>query len=239
VSAQRSSMNPEAIAASVVSALVAATIVWLAIRRQLRAEEAQVQQQKGLFRDLEVELHEQQRQSAAERNQAEIDHQERSKVVRATAFEEGRQLGLAEAQREHVTELTTQQVKYAQRLAEEREEVVRTTRERTRAEFELQAKLFDVSVRPYLNVDKVEGFFKDEDVIEAGYQYQLLVNGIPAFQPSVIIEERRRSSKVNEENVKALLQVAERAAKAAAELYLGAGASAARLGPAIIRRITK
>ena len=103
----------------------------------------------------------------------------------------------------------------------------------------MQGKLFDVSVRPYLKVQNSKGLFKDQDIIEAGYQYQLLVNGIPAFQPSVIVEETRRSSKVNEENVKALLQVAERAAKAAADLYLGAGASAAKLGPAIIRRITK
>lgn len=232
-------MNPESIVAAVVAALMAASIVWFALRRQLQAEEARVQQQKNMVHDLEAQLHQQQREAAAERNRVELEHQERSKVVRTAAFEEGRQLGLAEAQRERVTELAAQEAGFARRLAAEREEVVRDTRERTRAEFELQAKLFDVSVRPYLKVDNVKGLFKDEEVIEAGYQYQLLVNGIPAFQPSVIIEETRRSSKVNEENINALLQVAERAAKAATELYLGAGASAAKLGPAIIRRIAK
>ena len=232
-------MNPEALASVVVSALIAAAIVWLVLRRQLQAEEAQVQQHKNAVRELEAQLHQQQREATAERNRVELEHQERSKSARTSAFEEGRQLGIAEAQRERVTDLTTQQVAFAQRLAAEREEVVRETRERTRAEFEQQVKLFDVSVRPYLKVDNVKGLFKDEEVIEAGYQYQLLVNGIPAFQPSVIIEETRRSAKVNEENINALLQVAERTAKAAAELYLGAGASAAKLGPAIIRRIVK
>jgi hypothetical protein len=232
-------MTSESIAAAVISTLATATIVWLAIRRQLRAEEAQVLQLKSMVRDLEAQLHQQQREAAAERNRVELEHQERSRALRASAFEEGRQLGLAEAQRERVTELTAQQAAFVQRLAVEREEVARDTRERTRAEFELQAKLFDVSVRPYLKVDKVKGLLKDEEVIEAGYQYQLLVNGIPAFQPSVIIEETRRSSKVNEENLNALLQVAERAAKTAVELYLGAGASAVKLGPAIIRRIVK
>ena len=232
-------MTSELIAAAVISALAAAAIVWFAVRRQLRAEEAHVLELKSMVRELEAQSHQQQREAAAERNRVESEHQERSRALRSGAFEEGRQLGLAEAQRERVTELTAQQATFAQRLVVEREEVARDTRERTRAEFELQAKLFDVNVRPYLKVDKVKGLLKDEEVIEAGYQYQLLVNGIPAFQPSVIIEETRRSSKVNEENLNALLQVAERAAKTAVELYLGAGASAAKLGPAIIRRIVK
>jgi len=232
-------MNSESIVAAVISAIAAASIVWFALRRQLQAEEAQVMQQKGMVRELEAQSHQQVREAAAERNRLELEHQERIRALRASTFEEGRQLGLAEAQRAHVTELTAQQATFAHRLATEREEAARETRERTRAEFELQAKLFDVSVRPYLKVDKVKGLLKDEEVVEAGYQYQLLVNGIPAFQPSVIIEETRRSSKVNEENLKALLQVAERAAKSAVELYLGTGASAAKLGPAIIRRIVK
>ena len=232
-------MNQESIAVAAFSALLAAGIVWLVLHKKLRAGELQTQEHRNLIRDLETRLHQQQREAAAERNRAELEHQDRSKAVRKVAYEEGRQLGLAEAQRERVTELTAQQETFAQRLAIERDQVVRDTRERTRAEFELQAKLFDVSVRPYLKVDAVKGLLRNGEVIEAGYQYQLLVNGIPAFQPSIIIEETRRESKVNEENVKALLQVAERAAKAAAELYLGAGASAAKLGPAIIRRILK
>ena len=232
-------MNQESSVVAVLSALVAAGIAWLVLLRRLRAGELQVQQHRDVIRDLETRLHQQQRDTAADRNRAEVEHQDRNKAVRKVAYEEGRQLGLAEAQRERVTELTAQQESFAQRLATEREAVIRDTRERTRAEFELQAKLFDVSVRPYLKVDAVKGLFKDGEIIEASYQYQLLVNGIPAFQPSIIIEETRRESKVNEENVKALLQVAERAAKAAAELYLGAGASAAKLGPAIVRRILK
>jgi hypothetical protein len=235
----KSRMNSDLVTVAVLSALLAAGVMWLFCRKQISTEVIQVQQQKALVREFEAQVHRQQREAAAERNQAELEHQDRNKAVRKIAFEEGRQLGLAEAQRERVTELTVQQEAFSQRLAAERDNLVRETRERTRAEFELQAKLYDVSVRPYLKVDAVKGLFKDGQVIEAGYQYQLLVNGIPAFQPTVVIEETRRQSKVNEENVKALLQVAERAAKAAAELYLGAGASAGKLGPAIVRRILK
>jgi flagellar biosynthesis component FlhA len=232
-------MSPDAIVTGVLVALFSALAAWLAFRKTIKILESQLQHEKSEVRDLEGRLHQQQREAAAERNRLELEHQERGKAIRSSAFEDGRQLGLAEGQREHVTELTKQQESYAQRIAQEREQVARETREKTRAEFEMQAKLYDVSVRPYLNIDKVKGLFKDEELVEAGYQYQLLVNGIPAFQPSVVIEETRRSSKVNEENIKALLQVAERAAKAAAELYLGAGAAAAKLGPAIVRRLAK
>lgn len=232
-------MNLDVIVAVTFAALVAGLIAWLTFRHRLQAADARLQREKSAVRDLEAQLHEQHREAAAERNRLELEHIERGKAIRTSAFEEGRQLGLAEAQREHVTELTEQQVSYATRLAAEREQVARETREKTRAELEMQAKLFDVSVRPYVKTDKVKGFLKDDELIEAGYQYQLLVNGIPAFQPSVVIEETLRSSKVNEENVKALLQVAERAARTAAELYLGAGAAAAKLGPAIVKRLTK
>lgn len=232
-------MNFELIVAAIVAALAGACVAWFGVRRQLQIEQAHVLQQKSTIRDLEAQLHQQHREAAAERHRVELEHQERIKTLRASSFEEGRQLGLTEAQRDKVGELSAQQASFSQRLATERDEVARDTREKVRAEFEQQAKLFDVSVRPHLKVDTIKGMLKDEEVIEAGYQYQLLVNGIPAFQPSVIIEETRRTSKVNEENIKALLDVAERAAKTAAELYLGAGASAAKLGPAIIRRITK
>lgn len=232
-------MTIELLISCIVSFLAGGLVAWLVLRRSVHATEESLEQHKMMVRDLEVQVHERQREAAVERNRLELEHQDRMKAVRADASEEGRQLGLAEAKHDRITELTAQQASFAERLAAEREAVVRDTRERTRAEFELQAKLYDVSVRPYLKVENSRGLFKDQDIIEAGYQYQLLVNGIPAFQPSVIVEETRRSSKVNEENVKALLQVAERAAKAAADLYLGAGAAAAKLGPAIIRRITK
>jgi len=232
-------MTPDAIVTGLLAALFSTLAVWLAFRQTVKGLQAQLQNEKSAIRDLESQLHQRQSEAAADRNRLELEHQERTKAIRSSAFEEGRQLGLAEGQRDHVTELTKQQESYAQRIALEREQVARETREKTRAEFEMQAKLYDVTVRPFVKVDMVKGLFKDEELVEAGYQYQLLVNGIPAFQPSVVIEETRRSSKVNEENISALLQVAERAARTAAELYLGAGAAAAKLGPAIVRRLVK
>ena len=232
-------MNADTVLAAVFAAIAAAALTWLAFRRQAQVAEQLIQREKASVRGLEAQLHEQQRDAAAQLNRLELGCQERGKTIRASAFEEGRQLGRAESQRDHITELTAQQTTFAQRLAAERDEAARETREKTRAEFELQAKLYDVSVRPFLKIDKVKSFIREEVEVEAGYQYQLLVNGIPAFQPSIIIEERRRSSKLNEENINALLQVAERLAKTAAELYLGTGASVAKLGPAIIRRLAK
>lgn len=232
-------MSNDGILIALAAAIIGAGVGWFLQRRRLQAGEHLAQQQKEQIRELETRLLRQERDSVDERNKLEVEHHERIQAVRAAAFEEGRQLGRAESQRDHVVEMTAQQATFAQRLSTERDETAREARERARAEFEMQAKLYDVSVRPYLKVDTVKGLIRSQEQVEAGYQYQLLVNGIPAFQPSVVIEETRRSSKVNEESINALLQVAERAAKAAAELNLGAGASVAKLGPAIIKRIAK
>jgi len=234
-----SNISAEYIAIAILFSVLTAVVMWLFQRKQLQVAQLLFQESKEQGRDFETEMHRKDREHSEERNRLEIEYHDKARTLRAHAFEEGRQLGLAEGQREHVNELTAQQHTFAQTLLTERDAAAQEARDRTRAELEMQAKLYDVSVRPYLKVDKVKGIFKDEEQVEAGYQYQLLVNGIPAFQPSVVIEETRRSSKVNEENFMALLQVAERAAKAAAELYLGAGASVAKLGPAIIKRITK
>lgn len=232
-------MNTDVVAAALGAAITSGGLVWIVMWRLLQSTDRRVQEQKAEARELERQFQQTQRDAATERNRLEVEHHEHCKKIRSAAFEEGRQLGLAEGQRDHVTELTAKQAQFGEQLATAREEAAREARERTRAEFELQSKLFDINVRPYLKIDKVKGLFKDEQVVEAGYQYQLLVNGIPAFQPSIVIEETRRDAKINEENISALLQVAEKTARAAAEMYLGVGASAAKLGPAVIRRLFK
>ncbi len=96
-----------------------------------------------------------------------------------------------------------------------------------------------MKISPYVEVVAVKVLFKDEEETSAGYQYQLLVNGIPAFQPHVIIESKQRHSKVNEENVRAVLAFAKGSAEAAIQMYLGANAQLAKLGPEIVKRIDK
>ena len=65
-------------------------------------------------------------------------------------------------------------------------------------------------------------FFKLKILISvSGYQYQLLVNGMPAFSPHIVAERTETKKATNPELERALLQTAERAADAAIQLYLG------------------
>ena len=92
-------------------------------------------------------------------------------------------------------------------------------RDQARRDFEQQAKLFSVEVQPYYEVTEVSQYFKTEYEARTGYQYQLRVNEIPAFQPHVIIESTERRKKSKDENID---RVASRAAAIALDLAQGA-----------------
>ena len=72
-----------------------------------------------------------------------------------------------------------------------------------------------------------------------GYQYQLLINGIPAFQLHVIIERSETRKEINEENVKELLGIAKQIAEGSIDLYLGANGQLAKLALPVIKRLKK
>jgi len=77
-----------------------------------------------------------------------------------------------------------------------------------------KAKAFSVVVRPFISQSKDGTIFKTNS-LEIGYQYQLLVNGIPCFEPHIVIEQRTEEKEVNSELIEKLTQVAVNAAKKA------------------------
>ena len=86
--------------------------------------------------------------------------------------------------------------------------------------------------------------FKDDFRSEIGYQYQLLVNGIPAFQPHVIIEQSEEIAAVDKETVNNLIMLATKCAQIAADTYLagatgvpGITTSATKIGQAVIDQV--
>ena len=69
-------------------------------------------------------------------------------------------------------------------------------------------------------------------------RYQLLVNGIPAFQPHVVIEQSEEIKEVDKATVESLLKLAHKAADTAAAAYLGGSPSGAfRIGADIVQRV--
>lgn len=72
-----------------------------------------------------------------------------------------------------------------------------------------------VQVKPYVVKIKDKGIIFDSHSATIGFQYQLLVNGIPCFQPHVTIEQEYSGTEVNEERLKWLTEQAFKVAQLA------------------------
>ena len=76
-----------------------------------------------------------------------------------------------------------------------------------------------VQVKPYVAKVKDEGIFSTKLSSEIGYQYQLLVHGIPCFQPHIVIEQKHAETEINDERLKFLTDKALETAKLAIQSY--------------------
>ena len=170
----------------------------------------------------------------------ERDHGEVLKKERAQAFDEGRKLGQTEGHRDRIRELTVKESEFEDRLRKECKQAADEARDQARMQFEQQQKLFSVEVRPYFEINEVGTYFKTKYEKRVGYQYQLLVNGIPALQPHVITESKEVVEKTKDENIDKLanqaLQAAQQVAQGAIDTYLGGAGTFVKLGK-VIRRL--
>ena len=232
-------MESDLLLTALATALVTTSIGALLWRHAAAKQTLHLQEHLGNTQQLEKELHIKERDFLAERNRLEIAQADNARVVRATAFEEGRKLGLTEGNAVHINELSTQRSALVCKYEAEREQALTLARDKLRAEYELQTKLFSVKISPYVSVREDNGFIRNTYETTAGYQYQLLVNGIPAFAPHVVAEQTEVKKEVNPEIERLLVQAAERAAQAAINMYLGGSPQFAKLAEPIIKRLPK
>jgi hypothetical protein len=217
-------------------ALIVALILW---RRASVKQSAELESKVASARELEKQLHIKDRDFLEERNRIELSSAESLRAARAASFEEGRQLGLAESQRDHVNELVSKHTELCTKFEIERKQAVEDAKERLRAEYELQTKLFTVKISPYVKITQDKGLFGDKYEAVSGYQYQLLVNGIPAFSPHFVPERTETNKAINAELELALIDTAKLAADSAITLYLGGISQFAQRAPLILERLTK
>ena len=199
----------------IVTGAVALVLHQLAVRHSRARSDADQQR----IRELELEIHAATRKFLAERNELELAHHE--------------------ALNEERTKLSRLRAEHAEAMVRERDAVSTESRDQARREFESQASLFCVSVRPYVRITKDEGFFNSACETQTGYQYQLMINGIPAFQPHIIVESTDTAKKFNEENLKALIQQATRAAEAAVSIYLDKAGRSFSLAQPLVERLSR
>jgi len=222
------------------SAIVASLASWLVMRKALANCRSEAQSFENKCHELEKDLHRKERDFLEERNQLESTHSDKVRAARVAAYSEGQENGRAQKELEHLGEISRLQAEFANKLISEREVSASEARDKLRAEYELQNKLFSVQISPFVRVTDVKELFSTKHEAEAGYQYQLLVNGIPAFQPHVIIERTETRKEVNEENIRELAGAAKQFANSAISMYLGgAPGQFAKLAPAVIKRLAK
>lgn len=231
-------MTDPVLAALLASIVVA--VVALLIHRHLAKESAEnLQKQLVAANEAERKVHLREMEYLAERNKAEVAHADALTQGRSIAFEEGRKQGNAEHELDTSMRLADQRNEFAVRLQAEKEIAATEARDRQRAEQELQAKLFSVKISPYVQLLTDNGLFKDTYEAKIGYQYQLLVNGIPAFQPHVFVERHEKIQQIDQSVKNTLLSIAQNCAEAAVTTYLGASPQFAKLASGVLEQIEK
>lgn len=84
-----------------------------------------------------------------------------------------------------------------------------------------KAKTFSVIVRPFIRKIRDDGLFTKHLKLEVGYQYQLQINGIPCFDPHIVIEQHYEEKEVNQEVIEKMTHLALAAAKTAVAIQAG------------------
>lgn len=135
---------------------------------------------------------------------------------------------------EFLDRLTEQKRELMAAQQEELREAVSETRETQRTEFELQSKLFSVKLSPYVEISDSRVLMRTRYRSVSGYQYQLLVNGIPAFAPHVVQESVETTYVVDQDK---LVQLAREAAQAAVQLYTGGASQFVEIAAPIVKRL--
>lgn len=216
------------IAGFVAGAVLACAATWVVLLRQRGDLASQLAERDVEIRSLEKQLHIQARDGLEERNQAIVEETTAVREARAAGFEEGREYGRGERQRDHLDELTSQKRDLMRTQEDEVKRAVKEARETQRAEFELQTKLFAVVLRPYVKIS-TEGLLRKKYKSVKGVQYQLLVNGIPAFTPTIVEEDVEEIESFDEETKQLLIRGATDLAKTAISSYLGGASQFAQL----------
>lgn len=232
-------MNLEYILVALVATAITIFLCMLFWRKQKAEMDIEIRKWTLDSRELEKKTHLREREFLDERNQIELAKLEALRNARAAGFEEGRAFGQTERQRDHLAEITSQRAEFSLKLTQEKETSAKDACDRLRAEYELQTKLFTVKICPYLKIIEDKSLFNKKHELISGYQYQLLINGIPAFSPHVVPERTEIKSEINPEIEKTLLVVAEKAADAAINAYLGGNIQFAKRTAALVDRTTK
>lgn len=192
------------------------------------------------LRNFEKEIHQKEIVNIRERNDFESDLNAKSKQLMERIKQDGILIGRADATKEHEIKLKELELAHREIVSKERVLAAEEAKIAQRTEFEQQVKLFSVKISPYVKIANDSGIFRRSNISEVGYQYQLLVNGIPAFAPHIIIETTEELRETDKDAINFYIEKAKTIAIKAADIYLsGAGKGAVHIADAIVHEVKK
>ncbi|MEZ2742660.1 hypothetical protein ACBP93_08515 [Paenalcaligenes hominis] len=224
----------------IATALVVVIAITIYSNRSRKALIQNVSESTQALRSLEKDFHQKEMVFINEKNKfIEEQHLEIQRKLEK-AKQEGVLIGQRDAAKSHLIEIEKLGIAHQKEILKERVLAAEEAKAAQRAEFEQQVKLFSVKISPYVKIKKDTGIIYDSHSSEFGYQYQLLVNGIPAFSPHVIIERSEELKKLNQESIDAIVALATESAKLAASTYLkGTASGAVHMSKAVIEQTGK
>jgi hypothetical protein len=138
-----------------------------------------------------------------------------SRLVRLLSAKDTEMARLAESHRSKLDKAVVAERQQHQRLMEQTEQLFHE-----RLDEQARSEL-SVTVYPFVNTRIEKSFLSRETLVEVGYKYQLLVRGLPCFDPHTVVVESKREKEVNEEMVEILKSKALQFAEAAIEAKTG------------------
>ncbi|HDZ57244.1 MAG TPA: hypothetical protein ENI17_12740 [Pseudomonas xinjiangensis] len=225
---------------ALLGAVVMAGLGYLLVRQRVSSADNRAIDNEAKFRALDRQLHENEARFLQLKNTMDLENHENMKAQREKYLNEGIETGKSISAKDHQIEVTNLRAEFRQQLSEERQKAEDNGKRLARAEFESQSKAFGVSIKPYVLIEKSNGLLWNDSKAQVGYLYQLLVNGIPAFQPHIVIEKTEIDRQANQQNIDKLVELATRFADGAVRTYLG-GSSGAMLeiGEPIVQEVKK
>lgn len=202
------------------SGILGFLVSYLFFHRSIQVKNNQIITQESAARELEKRIHLVEAESLQSRNKLEMSHHEKEKSLRDNLNKEAYDLGVASCKKDHQIEIANLRSEYRELINNQVKEAEERAKTLAKLEFEAQAKAFSVSIRPYVRVEKDSGIIFDDHKSYTGYQYQLLVNGIPAFQPHIVIEKTEEIKQADKETILHLVKIAESSARSAISTYL-------------------
>ncbi len=102
---------------------------------------------------------------------------------------------LSQSDRQHELDLRAER----QQLQERHERALQAVQQRFDKQLKKIESPLTVLVHPFVNTSVDKGLIRNSSVIEVGYKYQLLVQGIPCFPPHDVVVERQSKVEVDEQ----------------------------------------